>query len=84
MRSVTSALLGSVRSCNKAECYVLSPTPASGARLTRQSYVSKKLPDAHGGTVHGALGCYIPEDDILHSHRRENLKSYIALTGWAL
>jgi hypothetical protein len=22
-----------------------------------------------------------PEDDILHSHRRENLKSYIALTG---
>jgi hypothetical protein len=27
---------------------------------------------------------YIPEDDILHSHRRENLKCYIALTGWAL
>jgi hypothetical protein len=30
------------------------------------------------------LGFYIPEDDILHSHRRENLKSYIALTSWAL
>jgi hypothetical protein len=27
---------------------------------------------------------HIPEDDILHSHRRENFKSYIALTGWAL
>jgi hypothetical protein len=26
----------------------------------------------------------IPEDDILHSHRHENLKSYIALTGWPL
>jgi hypothetical protein len=26
----------------------------------------------------------IPEDDILHSHRRENLRSYIALTGWTL
>jgi hypothetical protein len=25
------------------------------------------------------LGFYIPEDDILHSHRRENLKSYIRL-----
>jgi hypothetical protein len=25
-----------------------------------------------------------PEDGILHSHLRENLKSYIALTGWAL
>jgi hypothetical protein len=23
------------------------------------------------------LGFYIPEDDILHSHRRENLKSYL-------
>jgi hypothetical protein len=26
-------------------------------------------------------GFYIPEDVRLHSHRRENLKSYIALTG---
>jgi hypothetical protein len=30
------------------------------------------------------LGFYIPEDGILHSHRRENLESYIILTGWAL
>jgi hypothetical protein len=30
------------------------------------------------------LSFYIPEDDILHSHCRENLKSYIALTGWTL
>jgi hypothetical protein len=30
------------------------------------------------------LGFYIPEDGILHSHCRENPKSYIALTGWAL
>jgi hypothetical protein len=28
--------------------------------------------------------CDIPEDDILHSQCRENLKSYIALTGWTL
>jgi hypothetical protein len=28
-----------------------------------------------------ATRCNIPEDTILHSHRRENLKSYIALTG---
>jgi hypothetical protein len=26
----------------------------------------------------------IPEDGILHSHSRENLKSYTALNGWAL
>jgi hypothetical protein len=30
------------------------------------------------------LWFYILEDDILHSHRRENLKSYIALTGLTL
>jgi hypothetical protein len=30
------------------------------------------------------LGSYISEDAILHSHRLENLKSYIALTGWIL
>jgi hypothetical protein len=30
------------------------------------------------------LGFYIPEDDIIHRHRREHLKSYIALTGWTL
>jgi hypothetical protein len=30
------------------------------------------------------LGFYIPEDDILHSHRRENLESYIVLTDWAM
>jgi hypothetical protein len=26
----------------------------------------------------------IPEDGSLHTHRRENLKFYIALTVWAL
>jgi hypothetical protein len=29
-------------------------------------------------------GFYIPEEGILRSHRPDNLKSYIALTGWAL
>jgi hypothetical protein len=27
---------------------------------------------------------HIPDDGILHSHHSENLKSHIALTGWAL
>jgi hypothetical protein len=30
------------------------------------------------------LGSYIQKDAILHSHRREDLKSYIALTVWTL
>jgi hypothetical protein len=35
-------------------------------------------------SVRYKLGFNITEDAILHSHRRENLKSYIALTGWTL
>jgi hypothetical protein len=35
-------------------------------------------------SVRYELGFYIQEVDILHSHCHENLKSYIALTGWAL
>jgi hypothetical protein len=30
------------------------------------------------------LDFYIPEDSILHSHRRQTLKPYIALTDWAM
>jgi hypothetical protein len=30
------------------------------------------------------VGFFIPEDGVLHSHRRENLKSYIALIDWSL
>jgi hypothetical protein len=30
------------------------------------------------------LGFYITEDCILHSHRHENFKSYIAFTGLAM
>jgi hypothetical protein len=34
--------------------------------------------------VRHELVFYIPEDDILHSQCRENLKSYRALTDWTL
>jgi hypothetical protein len=34
--------------------------------------------------VRHGLDFYIPEDAILHSPRRENMISFIALTGWAL
>jgi hypothetical protein len=31
-----------------------------------------------------ATQSHITEDGIVHSHRRKNPKSYIALTGWTL
>jgi hypothetical protein len=31
-----------------------------------------------------ATGYIIPADGILHSHRCENLKSYVSLNGWAM
>jgi hypothetical protein len=34
--------------------------------------------------VRHELRFYIPENGILHSHCRENIKSYIALASWAL
>jgi hypothetical protein len=34
--------------------------------------------------VRYGLGFYISEDGILHNQSRENLTTYIALTGWTL
>jgi hypothetical protein len=42
------------------------------------------IPSSETSVLTKATRRNIPEDGILHSHRRENLKSYIALTGWAL
>jgi hypothetical protein len=42
------------------------------------------LPSSEMSVIKIATRRNIPEDGILHSHRRENLKSYIALTGWLL
>jgi hypothetical protein len=50
--------------------------------LTRAT--RRKIPEDNVSHLRSELSSYIPEDAILHSHRRENLKSHIALSGWAL
>jgi hypothetical protein len=44
----------------------------------------KAIPSFETSVLTRATWCSIPQDGILHSHRRENLKSYIALTGRVL
>jgi hypothetical protein len=49
--------------------------------------VTANHPDDRGAVFPRNIGSYkshIPEDGVLHSHSRQNQKSYIALTGWSL
>jgi hypothetical protein len=44
----------------------------------------KAIRSSESSVLEKATRRSIPEDGIVHSHRRENLKPYIALTGWAM
>jgi hypothetical protein len=44
----------------------------------------EEIPSSETSVLRSATRCKITEDDILHSHCRENLKSYTAVTGWTL
>jgi hypothetical protein len=46
--------------------------------------MKEALPTSETSVRSTATRRNIPEDGILHSHRRGNLRSYIALTGWIL
>jgi hypothetical protein len=52
----------------------------SYVRLTGAAF----YPNRNVSPVRYELSFYVPEDDILHRLCREDLKSYIALTGWTL
>jgi hypothetical protein len=55
--------------------------PSSPIRVTLMIEV---IGSSETSVVTKDTGRNLPEDDILHSHRREYLKSYKELTGWAL
>jgi hypothetical protein len=57
---------------------------ASFMRVTRIGEAGTTLSYSETSVLTKAARRNHPEDAILHSHRRENLKSYMALTGWSL
>jgi hypothetical protein len=52
--------------------------------LTLSTLKTEAIRSFEASVLTGATQRHIPEEGILHCHRRENLKSYIALTGRAL
>jgi hypothetical protein len=56
----------------------------SSEMLRRVDFVGPDDSEERIAFILRVTGIYELEDDILHSHRRENLKSYTELKGWAL
>jgi hypothetical protein len=52
--------------------------------LILSTLMIKAIHSSEKSVLKTATGLHIPECGILHSHRREHLNSYKALTGWAL
>jgi hypothetical protein len=48
------------------------------------TYMMEALSSSETSVITRATRRNISEDDLLHSDRRESLKSYIALTGWTV
>jgi hypothetical protein len=76
-----------VEECRLLGCYAVwllvtaSVVPISPILVT---LMKEALSSSETSVLTRTIRRNIPEDDILHSHLRENLKSYIALTGWTL
>jgi hypothetical protein len=52
--------------------------------LNLASLMMEALSSSETTVITRATRRNIPEYDFLHSHHCENLKSYIALTGWSM
>jgi hypothetical protein len=63
------------------QLFLIASVPSS---LILSTLIMQSIHSSETSALTRTRRCYIPEYGILHSHRRENLNSYIALTGWTL
>jgi hypothetical protein len=68
---------------DKEEKSLVNPD-ISEERITSIVRVMGAILFSETSVLTGATRRNIPEYGILHTHRRENLKSYVVLTGWCL
>jgi hypothetical protein len=54
------------------------------SKMIRFTLILETLRSPETSVLTRAIWSHILEDGIIHSHRRENLKPYIALNGWTL
>jgi hypothetical protein len=69
--------------CNSLICFTLMMEAIRSSELSVTALHPRRLVPPKRRLLQ-VTRRYITEDGIIHSHCRENLKSYIALTGWAL
>jgi hypothetical protein len=53
-------------------------------RRNTKTLIMEALSSSETSAITRVTRCNVPEDRILHSHCRQNLKYYIELTDWAL
>jgi hypothetical protein len=66
----------------RASCFLLVTANSVPSSLICFTLMMGAIRSSETSVLARATRRHIPEEGILHSHRRENFKSYIALTGW--
>jgi hypothetical protein len=73
-----------IYTANKLQLYQMLVAVNVPSSLILSTLVIQAIRSSETSVLTSATRRHIQKDGILHSHRRGNLNSYIALTGWTL